>query len=90
MRCTACRGWKNWIGARTNDSDGAYELGAYSYEGVITLAATNWCVEELVRAGRLRFLVVGKYRVIDVRDLDDWIEVEKGRQAAVGRFQSAA
>jgi len=54
------------------------------------IGATNWCVEELVRAGRLRFLVVGKYRVIDVRDLDDWIEVEKERQAGKRRFEIAA
>lgn len=44
------------------------------------LGATNWCVEELVRGGKLPFLTVGKYRVIDVRDLDEWIDAEKEAQ----------
>lgn len=44
------------------------------------LSATTWFVEELARTNKLRFVVVGKYRVIDVRDLDTWIEAEKARQ----------
>jgi excisionase family DNA binding protein len=45
------------------------------------LGATNWFVEELVRKKQIRSLVLGKRRVIDVRDLDAWIESEKGRAA---------
>ena len=45
------------------------------------IGATNWCVEELVRHGKLPFLTVGKYRVIDVRDLDEWIDAEKEAQS---------
>lgn len=51
------------------------------------LGATNWCVEEFVRNGKLPFLVVGKYRVIDIRDLDDWIDAEK--KAQLGRAIAA-
>jgi excisionase family DNA binding protein len=45
------------------------------------LGATNWFVEELIRNKQIRSLAVGKRRVIDVRDLDAWIESEKGRAA---------
>lgn len=45
------------------------------------LSATTWYVEELIRGNKLPFVVVGKYRVIDVRDLDKWIDAEKQRQA---------
>lgn len=51
-------------------------------EAAAYLGATNWFVEELVRANMIPFLTVGKYRVIDVRDLDVWIEQEKGAQLA--------
>ena len=47
------------------------------------IGATNWFVEELVRENKITFLVVGKYRVIDVRDLDAWIDAEKGRQVGM-------
>jgi len=53
------------------------------------LGATNWCVEELVRNDKLPFIVVGKYRVIDVQDLDEWIDAEKQAQFAQ-RLKSAA
>jgi len=53
------------------------------------IGGTNWCVEELVRGKRIPFIVVGKYRVIDVRDLDDWIEQEKDRQAAALQAEAA-
>lgn len=50
-------------------------------EAAAYLSATTWYVEELVRGNKLPFVVVGKYRVIDVRDLDAWINAEKRRQA---------
>src|SRR4051812_46416820 len=41
------------------------------------ISATNWFVEELIRDKKIRFLVLGKRRVIDVNDLNDWIEMQK-------------
>ena len=47
------------------------------------LGATNWFVEEQFRNGNIPYLTVGKYRVVDVRDLDAWIDAEKARQMAL-------
>jgi excisionase family DNA binding protein len=47
------------------------------------LGATNWFVEEQFRNGRIPFLTIGKYRVVDVRDLDAWIDAEKARQLSL-------
>jgi excisionase family DNA binding protein len=44
------------------------------------LGATNWFVEEQFRNGKIPFLTIGKYRVVDVRDLDAWVDAEKARQ----------
>jgi excisionase family DNA binding protein len=41
------------------------------------IGGTNWFVEELCRNKRIAFLTVGKYRVIDVRELDRWIEAQQ-------------
>jgi excisionase family DNA binding protein len=41
------------------------------------LSATTWFVETLVRERQIPSLVLGKRRVIDVNDLDSWIEKEK-------------
>ena len=38
------------------------------------LSATTWFVEELIRNKKIRFHVLGKRRVIDINDLNDWIE----------------
>jgi excisionase family DNA binding protein len=59
-------------------------------EAAAYLGATNWFVEELVRASAIPFLTVGKYRVIDTCDLDTWIEKEKGVQWPQQRQQSVA
>jgi excisionase family DNA binding protein len=40
------------------------------------IGATNWFVEELCRKKQIPFLTVGKYRVIDIRALDRWIEAQ--------------
>jgi excisionase family DNA binding protein len=45
------------------------------------LGATNWFVEELIRNNQIRSLVLGKRRVLDIHDLNAWIESEKGRAA---------
>jgi excisionase family DNA binding protein len=42
------------------------------------IGGTNWFVEELCRNRQIAFLTVGKYRVIDVRELDRWIEAQQG------------
>jgi len=41
------------------------------------IGGTNWFVEELCRNRRIAFLTVGKYRVIDIRELDRWIEAQQ-------------
>jgi excisionase family DNA binding protein len=51
-------------------------------EAASYIGATNWFVEELVRANLIPFLTVGKYRVIDVCDLDSWIDEEKKLQCS--------
>jgi excisionase family DNA binding protein len=58
-------------------------------EAAAYLGATNWFVEELVRANIIPFLTLGKYRVIDVLDLDAWIEQEKKAQFARSSTQGA-
>jgi hypothetical protein len=46
--------------------------------GATYLSATNWFVEELARGGNIRVFTIGKRRVIDVRDLDAWIDAQSG------------
>jgi hypothetical protein len=41
------------------------------------IGATNWFVEELCRNRQIAYLTVGKYRVIDIRELDRWIEAQQ-------------
>lgn len=41
------------------------------------LSATTWFVETLIREKQIPSLILGKRRVIDVRDLDIWIEQQK-------------
>jgi hypothetical protein len=50
-----------------------HQIGQY-------IGATNWFVEELLRDNKLPWIVVGKHRVVDVVDLDRWIDEEKIRQ----------
>jgi hypothetical protein len=40
----------------------------------IYLSGTNWYVEEILRSGELPYRVSGKGRVIDIADLDAWID----------------
>jgi excisionase family DNA binding protein len=46
------------------------------------LSATTWFVETLIRERRIPSMIVGKRRVIDVNDLDEWIDEQKKAQAA--------
>lgn len=41
------------------------------------LSATTWFVETLIRDGKIPHLILGKRRVIDIFDLDKWIEEQK-------------
>lgn len=41
------------------------------------LSATTWFVETLIREKKIPSLILGKRRVLDVNDLDAWIEKEK-------------
>lgn len=54
------------------------------------LSATTWFVETLIREKRIPSLIVGKRRVLDVRDLDAWIETEKAKSIAKGGVNVAA
>jgi excisionase family DNA binding protein len=38
------------------------------------LSATNWFVETLVREGTVRSFILGKRRVIDVKELDRFVD----------------
>jgi excisionase family DNA binding protein len=38
------------------------------------LSATNWFVEELLRSGEVRSFIQGKKRVVDVRELDKYVD----------------
>lgn len=46
------------------------------------LSAANWFVEELCRNKKIPSLILGKRRVIDVRDLDVWIDAQKQAAAS--------
>lgn len=54
------------------------------------LSSTTWFVETMLREKQIPFLIVGKRRVIDIRDLDDWIEQEKLQSIAESRIDIAA
>jgi excisionase family DNA binding protein len=54
------------------------------------LSATTWFVETLIREKKILSLIVGKRRVIDVLDLDAWIENEKMKSVAKSGVDVAA
>jgi excisionase family DNA binding protein len=54
------------------------------------LSATTWFVETLIREKKIPSLIVGKRRVIDVLDLDAWIENEKVKSVAKSGVDVAA
>ena len=59
------------------------------YEAAEYLSCKNWFVEELIRKQRIPFLILGKVYVIDVKDLDRWIDAEKLRQASGATVEKA-
>lgn len=54
------------------------------------LSATTWFVETLIREKKIPSLIVGKRRVLDVVDLDAWIESEKAKSVAKSGVNVAA
>jgi excisionase family DNA binding protein len=53
------------------------------------LSSTTRFVEELVRDGKLRFTVIGKRRVIDIRELDAWVDEQSGSTTSSHAITSA-
>ena len=54
------------------------------------LGATDWFVSELIRKNKIRYLILGKVYVLDVKELDLWIEREKLRQASGRELKEAS
>jgi excisionase family DNA binding protein len=54
------------------------------------LSATTWFVETLIREKKIPSLVVGKRRVLDVLDLDAWVENEKAKSIPKSSVDVAA
>jgi excisionase family DNA binding protein len=58
-------------------------------EAAFYLSSTTWFIEELVRTGKIRSKIIGKRRVIDIRDLDAWIEKQSGTASGNAANSSA-
>ncbi len=58
-------------------------------EAAFYLSSTTWFIEELVRTCKIRSRIIGKRRVIDIRDLDAWIEKQSGTASANAASSSA-
>ena len=54
------------------------------------IAATNWFMEDLLRENQVPFQWCGKYKVVDVRDLDAWVERDRKNQMQSARTVAAA
>ena len=48
-------------------------------EAGIYLGRTQWAVREMLWAGKLPFIRDGRRILIDIRDMDEWIEKSKER-----------
>ena len=48
-------------------------------EAAIYLGRTPWAVREMLWAGKLPFIRDGRRILIDIRDMDEWIEKSKER-----------
>jgi excisionase family DNA binding protein len=42
------------------------------------LSSTVWFVEELIRTGKIRATTIANSRLIDIRDLDTWVDQQTG------------
>lgn len=42
-------------------------------QAALYIGGTNWQVEEVLRGGEIPYRVIGKYRVLEIADLDEWI-----------------
>ena len=54
------------------------------------IASTNWFMEDLLRENQLPFQWCGKYKVVDVRDFDAWVDRDRKRQMQSARTVEAA
>jgi excisionase family DNA binding protein len=59
-------------------------------EAAAYIGATDWFVSELIRKNNIRYLILGKVYVLDVKELDLWIEREKLRQASGRELNEAS
>jgi len=41
------------------------------------IAGSNWFVEEKLREGEIPFQWCGRHKVLDVRDLDEWVDRDR-------------
>jgi len=53
------------------------------------LSATTWFVEELLRSGEVKSFIQGKRRVVDMRELDKYID-RRNAEATTGRLTNRA
>jgi len=60
--------------------DGAIQKRLYSIkEASIYLGRSVWAVREMLWAGKIPFIRDGKRILLDIRDMDEWIEQNKTR-----------
>lgn len=48
-------------------------------EGAVYLGRTVWAVREMLYAGKMPYVKDGKRILLDIRDMDDWIDHNKTR-----------
>jgi excisionase family DNA binding protein len=48
-------------------------------EASVYLGRTIWAIREMIWAGKLPVIKDGRRRLLDIKDLDDWVEKNKTR-----------
>ena len=48
-------------------------------EAAVYLGRSEWAVREMIWAGKLPYVKDGKRILLDIRDMDEWIEQNKTR-----------
>ncbi|MDI9561461.1 MAG: helix-turn-helix domain-containing protein [Pseudomonadota bacterium] len=48
-------------------------------EAAVYLGRTEWALREMIWAGKLPYVKDGKRILLDIRDMDEWIEQNKTR-----------
>jgi hypothetical protein len=51
-------------------------------EAAAYIFSTVWFVEELIRTGRIRATTIANSRLIDIRQLDTWVDQQTGSPSA--------